>query len=242
MSIHYYYYDMSPSVLFVYLPSVIFAYVCIVLWCFFGLSCGSSYSCGVSSDCNYYLHFHQVTFSLVPISLPFTISGFWNFGESWLISSIFASTREVETPMRCVRCCLKLSVSFDIWWSYTYEEQIGCKSWSKMNFRSLAIEISWFWGAQIENWISNISKKNYALSESTITFAWKSMSEELAVPVGSYRIKISVILTVVKILFSLQTRGYRRRGGGFETHPHSNFSHQPLTQLWTTRVQLKFEI
>ena len=30
------------------------------------------------------------------------------------------------------------------------------------------------------------------------------MSEELAVPVGNYRVKISVILTVVKILFSLQ--------------------------------------
>ena len=30
------------------------------------------------------------------------------------------------------------------------------------------------------------------------------MSEELAVPVGNYRVKISVILTVVEILFSLQ--------------------------------------
>ena len=30
------------------------------------------------------------------------------------------------------------------------------------------------------------------------------MSEELAVPVGNYRVKNSVILTVVKILFSLQ--------------------------------------
>ena len=30
------------------------------------------------------------------------------------------------------------------------------------------------------------------------------MFEELAVPVGNYRVKISVILTVVKILFSLQ--------------------------------------
>ena len=30
------------------------------------------------------------------------------------------------------------------------------------------------------------------------------MSEELAVPISNYRVKISVILTVVKILFSLQ--------------------------------------
>jgi hypothetical protein len=30
------------------------------------------------------------------------------------------------------------------------------------------------------------------------------MSKDLAVPVGNYRVKISVILTVVKILFSLE--------------------------------------
>ena len=46
------------------------------------------------------------------------------------------------------------------------------------------------------------------------------MSEELAVPVSNYRVKISVILTVVKILFSLQngkrigTRRYLKRVSG----------------------------
>ena len=94
----------------------------------------------------------------VPILLPFSISGFRNFGDFWLFSSNFATTREVGTPMRCVRCCLKLSASFDVWWSYNYDEQIGCKSRSKMNFRSLAIEIFRFWGAQLENWISSVTK------------------------------------------------------------------------------------
>ena len=89
---------------------------------------------------------------------PFWISGFRNFGDFWLFSSNFATTREVGTPMRCVRYCLKLSASFDIWWSCTSDEQIGCKSQSKMNFRSLAIEISRFWGAQIENWIGSGTK------------------------------------------------------------------------------------
>ena len=94
----------------------------------------------------------------VPILLPFSISGFQNFGDFRLFSNNFATTREVGTPMRCARCCLKLSASFDIWWSCTYDEQIGCKSRSKMNFWSLAIEISRFWGAQIENWIDSIPK------------------------------------------------------------------------------------
>ena len=96
----------------------------------------------------------------VPILLPFSISGFRNFGDFWLFSNNFATTREVGTPMRCVRCCLKLFASFDIWWSYTYEEQIGCKSRSKIKFRSLAIEFSRFWGAQIENWIGSVTKIN----------------------------------------------------------------------------------
>ena len=50
----------------------------------------------------------------VPILLSFPISGFRNFGDFWLFSSNFATTREAGTPMRCVRCCLKLSASFDM--------------------------------------------------------------------------------------------------------------------------------
>ena len=44
----------------------------------------------------------------------------------------------------------------------------------------------------------------YALSEFTITFVSDFKPEELAVPVGNYHLKIFVILTVVKILFSLE--------------------------------------
>ena len=83
------------------------------------------------------------------------------------------------------------------------------------------------------------------------------MSKELAVPVGNYRVKISVILTVVKILFSLQngkrigTRRYelafcdptlcamsqgviKGPGGTISPPAHSDDSHQPLTQSWNT--------
>ena len=53
-------------------------------------------------------------FRRVPNLLLFSIPGFRNFGDFWLFSSNFATTREVGTPMRCVRCCLKLSASFEI--------------------------------------------------------------------------------------------------------------------------------
>ena len=67
-----------------------------------------------------YLIFY-ILYRRVPILLPFSVSGFRNFGDFGLFSSNFATTREVGTPMRCVRCCLKLYASFDIWWSYTYD-------------------------------------------------------------------------------------------------------------------------
>ena len=78
---------------------------------------------------------------------------------------------------------------------------------------------------EIADWKLNrqCNKNNYALSESTITFVWNSMSEELAVPVSNYRVKISVILTVVKILFSLQNG--KRIAGKYNAQLKSGISH-----------------
>ena len=39
---------------------------------------------------------------------------------------------------------------------------------------------------------------------------------------------------------TIRSRGYKRRGGGLETHPHSKKPHLPLTQVWNTQLLLGY--